>query len=96
MKKIVYMVIVLFVMLSAYAVYADDGGCGQPPGSDPCGCNATQCKNSQACEQAYDTVVAACGILGGIDGCDEAAAIGCGLCEAAVSAAWAGCTAGCS
>ena len=88
-------IVALFVMAAANKTFAD-GGCNQPPGSDPCGCNAAQCNWSAQCEATALAGDIACGILGPIDGCDEAVAISEGLCEAAGAAAWAGCTAGCS
>lgn len=88
--------VITAVMLTAGTFAQSEDPCAQPPGSDPCGCNAAQCECSQACEDAYEVAVAACGILGPIDGCDEAASVGLGICEAYCAVAWAACTAGCA
>jgi hypothetical protein len=96
MKKMKATAVALIVMLTASVNFAQDNQCAQNPGSDPCGCNAAQCECSNGCTEAFHIAEGLCGILGPVDGCDEAAAIGYGLCEAACAAAWAGCTAGCS
>lgn len=95
MKKIISVASAI-LLLSVSANFAQDDPCAQPPGSDPCGCNYNQCECSNAATEAFHAAELACGILGPIDGCDEAAAIAYGLVEAGCAAAWAGCTAGCS